>query len=356
MAYLQGMSKNHFFYKLKHWEYWPSFMFYVPNVPLAVYLALKAKNLVFYSAVNPGMYNSGNGMESKFDTLKLIPKHLRPKSVLVVENMPFTDVKNLLIQQEIAYPLIAKPDIGFRGLLVKKIDNEQQLKAYLNRYSIKIIIQEYIDLPNECGIFYYRLPNQQKGCITSITLKEFLKVKGDGVHSIRELISKDKRATLYTDLLKGLHGDALESVLSKNDFYILNTIGNHCKGTRFVDGNRLITRQLENSLDQINKQIDGWYYGRIDIKYTDFADIEAGKDFNILEINGIISEPTHIYDATSQNYFKAVKTIANHWKIIYKIGTINHTILHFPYTKASAFLKDMKTMKKYIKKLNGLAR
>ena len=55
----------------KNWEYWPSYMFYIPILPYAFYLGLKARSTTFMSAVNPGIQNSGNGTESKYKTLEL---------------------------------------------------------------------------------------------------------------------------------------------------------------------------------------------------------------------------------------------------------------------------------------------
>lgn len=45
------------------------------------FLILKAKSLTFFSAANPGIKSSGNGSESKFQTLALIPKEFKPKSI-----------------------------------------------------------------------------------------------------------------------------------------------------------------------------------------------------------------------------------------------------------------------------------
>ena len=64
------MSFN--FKKLTNWEYWPWYMFYVPNVPYAAYLAIRAKNLVFFSATNPAIKYSGNGSESKYRTTQFL--------------------------------------------------------------------------------------------------------------------------------------------------------------------------------------------------------------------------------------------------------------------------------------------
>ena len=74
------------FSKLKNWEYWPPFMFYIPNIPYAAYLALKARNLVFFSATNPALKHPGNGSESKFDTLQLISKPHKPVSIFIRKN------------------------------------------------------------------------------------------------------------------------------------------------------------------------------------------------------------------------------------------------------------------------------
>ena len=49
------------FYKLIHWEYWPMLMFYMPNIPLALYYAIRTKSFVFYTATNPGLKNAGIG-------------------------------------------------------------------------------------------------------------------------------------------------------------------------------------------------------------------------------------------------------------------------------------------------------
>ncbi|MBV1887779.1 MAG: D-alanine--D-alanine ligase, partial [Urechidicola sp.] len=76
------MSRSSFFHKLTHWEHWPSYMFYIPNLPYSFYLALKARSTVFYTAVNPAIKNSGDGMESKFDTIQLIPGQYKPKTIL----------------------------------------------------------------------------------------------------------------------------------------------------------------------------------------------------------------------------------------------------------------------------------
>ncbi len=346
------MSKNRL-HKLFHWEHWPTFMFYVPNLPYSFYLASKAKHAAFFSAVNPCIKSSGNGTESKFTTIQLVPKKYRPKTILCTPKMSFKSVVDDIQRAKISYPFIAKPDVGFRGILVQKIHTENQLKEYLNKYPIDIIVQEFLDFENECGIFYHRLPNKEKGTISSITLKRFLSVIGNGFSTLEMLILADDRAKLYIELFRKIHQEKLEKIPEKGIKIMLTSVGNHSKGTEFINGNHLISNKLETTFDVLSKEIPDWYYGRIDIKYNSFKDLENGN-FKILEINGIISEPTHIYDTSKYTYLKALKSIRTHWKYIYQIATINHKENNIPYKSTKKFINEMFELRAYSKKLKKL--
>jgi len=335
-------------YKLFDWEYWPTFMFYIPNVPYGIYLALKSRSLTFFTAVNPAITFSGNGAESKYDTIKLIPKKYRPITLFVKKNESVSTVIHKLQYLKLQYPLIIKPDVGFKGLLVKQVINENELIKYLNKNScINLIIQEFVNFKNECGIFYYRLPTVKTGKITSITLKTFPFVKGNGKLNIRELIKNDKRASKYEYLYSNLDYN-FEEVLKDKEIKILNILGNHCKGAEFKNGNHLISNGLELVFDNVLKNIPDFYYGRLDIKYDTFENLLKKEKFKIIEINGIISEPTHIYDPTKITYFKALKEIRKHWKIAYEIAKSNHKNNDIKFSLPNEFLKSLWNLKKYI--------
>lgn len=340
--------------KITNWEHWPSFMFYLPNLPYAFYLAIKAKHPVFFSAANPSIKDSGNGTESKYQTLALIPDNYKPTSIFIRANTSFNEVTKLIKQHKISYPLIAKPDIGFRGLLVKKIKNKEELQTYISKYNINLIIQDFIDYDNECGIFYHRIPGATQGTISSITLKEFSTVTGNGKDSIKKLIEQDKRTALYLPLFEEIHKENLNNILEKGKTIQLSNIGNHCKGTAFKNGNHLISKKLQDTFDNLSKNIDGWYYGRLDIKYNSFKELEKGKNFKILEINGIIAEPTHIYDTKNNSYVSSLKTIRLHWKYLFEVAITNHKKNNTPYKKPLPFIKDLITLNKYKKLITKL--
>ena len=340
------------FSTFKHWEYWPSYLFYLPNIPYAIYLALKAKNPVFFSAANPGIQHSGNGSESKYSTIQLIPEAYKPVSIFIKAHNTISETLNQIEHNNLKYPLIIKPDIGFRGLLVNRIKTENELLNYLKKHqTLNLIIQEYISYKKECGIFYYRIPSENKGHITSITLKKYLTIIGDGTSTLKQLILNDTRAKLYFDLLKELHEDNFNIILKKDVEKVLNVIGNHSKGTQFINGKHLITPKLEYAIDQIIQQIPNWYYGRLDLKYNSIEDLIALKNFKIIEFNGIISEPTHIYDPTNSSYFEALKEIRKHWKILYQIAHLNHTKYHVKYDRISDFINSIRQLKRYTKQI-----
>ena len=343
-----NLRRNNTIEKLTNWEHWPTAMFYVPNVPYGLYLAFKARHLAFFSATNPSIKSSGNGTESKYETMLLVPEKYRPKSILVKPNSNFDDVLIRVKKQNIEFPLIAKPDIGFRGLLVKKIKSEIELKKYLDKYSIHIIVQEFLDYENECGVFYHRNPESETGDITSLTLKRFLSVTGNGRSTLKELILNDNRAKLYLDLFSKIHQEELNTIPKKEQVTKLTAIGNHSKGTQFINGNNLISDALIKTFDKLSKDIPGWYYGRVDLKYNSFSNLEKGLDFKILEINGILAEPTHIYDSDNYTYFKALKSIRNHWKCAYEIAVTNNRKFETPYKSTKLFTQEMLELKKYV--------
>ncbi len=342
------MRKNNTIEKLTNWEHWPTAMFYVPNLPYGLYLAFKARHLAFFSATNPCIKSSGNGTESKYETMLLVPEKYRPKSILVKPNTNFDNVITNIQEQKIQFPLIAKPDIGFRGLLVNKINSKLDLKKYLEKYPIDIIIQEFLDYENECGVFYHRNPESETGNITSLTLKRFLYVVGNGKNTLKELILKDDRAKLYLDLFSEIHQEKLDAIPEKNETLNLTAIGNHSKGTQFINGVDLISDTLIKTFDKLSKDIPGWYYGRVDLKYNSFSNLEKGLDFKILEINGILAEPTHIYDSENYTYFKALKSIRTHWRNAYEIAITNNKKFETPYKSPKLFTIEMLELKKYV--------
>ncbi len=50
-----------------------------------------------------------------------------------------------------------------KGMMVKKLENEDDVVAYATNSKVDFLIQEFVPYQNEVGIFYYRYPNEAKG-------------------------------------------------------------------------------------------------------------------------------------------------------------------------------------------------
>lgn len=311
-----------FLFKIIKYEYWPWWLFYLPVLPYWAYLSFKNKSFAYFSVANPGIELGGFFGESKSEILALIDKNYLPAGISLSGKMDFSTVQTLLSDNSMNYPVIAKPDVGERGNNVCKLLNEQELLQYHTNAEFNYIIQEFIDYDIEFGVLYSRLPGSEKGQVSSVTMKEFLSVEGDGKLNIRQLMSKSTRARFQIKRLQKTMGNALDRIPLKNERVLLEPIGNHCRGTRFINCNHLINDDLHQVFDKISLPINGFYYGRFDLKAKTMEDFQAGRFIKIMELNGASSEPGHIYDV-SFTLLKAYKDLLYHWKRLADISDIH---------------------------------
>ena len=290
-------------------------------------------------------------MESKKEVYDLIPSGYYPATFFFKPSSSLQEILALIKQRNLKYPLIGKPDIGMKGMMVKKLENEKGLSSYAQNSKVDFLIQEYVPFKNEIGIFYYRYPDKEKGHISGIVKKEFLAVTGDGISTVEQLLLKNKRAVLQLPTLRIKEKDKMNIVLQKGEELIIVPYGNHVRGAKFLDDSNLIDEELTNTIDLICKKVDGFYFGRLDIRYNDWKELKQGKNFSIIELNGSGSEPTHIYDPR-HSVFWAWKEIAKHWRILYRISKINHQLQKTPYMTTRMGLDMFKQNSEYVKLLN----
>lgn len=312
-----------FFHKLFHWEYWPFQIVYIPIYFLWIFYAIKARSLFFFNSCNPRIRNGGFIAESKKEIYDLIPQQFYPKTDLILEKSTIEEVFSIHEKSSIAFPLIAKPDIGLRGSAVKKIHDLIELEAYHNKANFDYLIQDLIPYANEVGIFYVRFPNQLKGKITGIVGKEFLEVTGDGISTITELLKSNPRFELQLKALQKEYGEHLNEILENGKKRNLVPYGNHARGAKFIDVSHLISEKLTEVIDQMCQQIPEFCFGRLDLMYQTWEDLENGKNFSIVELNGAGSEPTHIYDPKHSLFF-AWYELARHISYMFQISVQNH--------------------------------
>ncbi len=326
---LKQILHKPFFIRLLNWEYWNSNIVYTFLYPIITGYCILSGFRYFFSASNPSIKNGGFLMESKEDIYPLLPKAFTPKTLFFKEGTVVEEVIRTINQNNLSYPLIIKPNIGLKGYAVKKIENEEALKNFLPFYELDFHVQPFISYKKEVGLFYTRYPDQEKGNISGIVSKQFLTVTGDGKSSILQLLKKDDRSIIQLDSLKKEYAKRINDVLEKDEELVLVPYGNHARGAKFIDDSHLIDDELLKNFDAICKQIPGFYFGRLDIRYDNWADLRAGKNFSIVELNGAGSEPTHIYDPKHSLFF-AWYEIVRHWTILWRISRINHKKGH-PY-------------------------
>ena len=173
--------------------------------------------------------------ETKYDLLNYIPDKYKPK----------TEIYNP--QRNYDFPFILKPNnCSSLSKNVKIINNQDDLDNYTLQPDT--IIQEYIDTKYEIVIGYERNPLSNNDKITAIIVRPFEK------HNI---------------LVPTFHPNFLFTSQFKNR----------------VD---LITPKINKIMDEISKKIPDFHMGRYDIRLNDLNDIKEGKNFYILEVNGVM--------------------------------------------------------------------
>lgn len=260
--------------------------------------------------------------ESKFEVMNKVPDGVKPRTIRLGYPITKQQVLEILEREKLPFPLIFKPDLGERGWRVRKIEQESDIDDYLSIIRLPFLAQEFVSLPLEFGVFYVRYPSEAQGRVVSIVGKEMLSVTGDGRQTLEQLILSKDRARLQWDTLKVTYHQRLGEVLPMGERLELVSIGNHCLGTKFLNANHLITERLNQSFDRLSKQIEGFYFGRFDLRAASLDDLEQGKVM-VLELNGCGAEPAHIYQP-GYPLSSAWRVLFRHWSDIYRVSRENH--------------------------------
>lgn len=307
------------------WEFWRPWAFYPPVVIYVFYLGLKHKNLTLFTAVNPAIPDGGFIGESKYEILRALERSsAAPKTILIKPDAldeRAASIENFMRREGLTFPIVLKPDAGQRGAGVSIVRSSDDIRHYLAAATYAVIVQEYVG-GLEFGVFYYRVPGDEAGHIFSITEKQMPVVIGDGARTLEELILADDRAVCLADLYCRQNSGLANTLLAKGERVQLVELGTHCRGAVFLDGSFAMTPALEKTIDQIARTFDGFYFGRFDIRVPSVEDLKAGRNLKILELNGVTSEPTNIYDPQT-SLLDAYKVLFRQWRIAFEIGERN---------------------------------
>lgn len=333
--------------RLVRWEFWPWRVVYVPIAVYWFFLSIKARGWVFFSAANPCMRFGGLIAYSKTDVTKLVLKAYLPKTIFIEQADAFSDILSKVDACGMAFPLIIKPDMGERGKGVKILRGEEDLKTALSTEYERMLLQVYEDLPMELGVMYSRHPDEENGKITSIVIKEFPVVVGDGKSTLLALILGNLRTRLSYKVHVKRFANRLNEVIPKGETVRIVHIGNHMLGTTFYNGNHLISPELETVFDTLSKAIEGFYIGRFDVRTASIDALFTG-DFKVIEVNGVNSEPCHIFHP-DRSLFLAWRDLFIHWTRIADISIANHK-RGIPYGSFREINREIKRHNKWVKK------
>lgn len=314
--------------RITHWELWHYFVKYYFIAPFWVWYCLRSGSFWFFTSSNPTITFGGFEGEGKREMYDQLPAGTFPDTIYIFPGQDFDTIKTSLADKNLNYPFIVKPDAGSKGLLFRKIDNEEELFKYHQKMPVDYLAQQLITYPLEFSVFYYRFPNQQKGVITGFIRKDLLHVTGDGTHNLLELIQNHPTARYRVEELKLKHENNFNIIVPKDERFILTYAANLSRGARLINLEHLIDDDLLKLFDDMSHRTS-FYYGRYDIKSLSVEDLKKGKNFSILEFNGSGAEPNHIYHK-GYNLLQAYKVILFHWKILYQISKYNHRHGH-PY-------------------------
>ncbi|MGK0186663.1 MAG: pimeloyl-ACP methyl ester carboxylesterase/membrane protein DedA with SNARE-associated domain [Verrucomicrobiales bacterium] len=312
--------------RMSRWEFWPMWLFYPPVVVYVLYLGIRFRCLTLFTAANPGIPEGGVVLESKREILDAFYGHEAIASYAVLDSGREGASLELQLDafmrtENLSFPVVLKPDVGERGAGVRIVRSTSEASTYLEASSGDVIAQKYVP-GREFGVFYYRYPEEGRGHILSITDKRLIHVTGDGQRTLEQLILDDERAVCMASYFFDQLGDAVARVPASGEKVSLTDVGTHCRGALFLDGAHLLTDDLVTAIDSLSKRFDGFYFGRYDIRVPTEEDLKRGNELQVLELNGVTSESTSIYDPRHSLVY-GYRMLFQQWRIAFEIGARN---------------------------------
>ncbi len=349
------MKLKKVWYVFTHWEQWHYNVKYALLSPVWLWYSLRARSFYFFTPANPTLTFGGFEGGPKKEIYNHLPKEKYPGSIYIDPSWPLSSVETLMVENNLRYPIAVKPNIGMMGLMFRKIDNKEELLVYHRTMTVEYILQELIYYPVEVSVFYYRLPGNEKGCITGFVRKEALEVVGDGKSTLQTLMQQfENRPGFKYDEWKNKHKSRLHEVIAAGEIFKLSWVANLSRGARLVSLEDEKDEKLLKVFDNLSHAAKHLYYGRYDIKCTSVDDLKEGKNFSILEFNGSGAEPHHMY-GNGNNLWKAFKIIVHHWHMLFTIAKYHNRqgVQYKSLKEGLIFTKGANKHFKHLRKLDA---
>jgi hypothetical protein len=218
---------------------------------------------------------------------------------------------------------VLKPDVGERGRAVAVARGHDELACYLLRARETTIVQRFVD-GVEFGIFYRRMPGEPRGEIVSIAETHHPMVIGDGRSTLAALLHKGPWIAVRAAARGLFPSDRLCAVPAAGERVPLFEIGFYSHDATFVDRCDLCTPMLERAIGALSSAHSGFFFGRFDVCAASAAALQRGR-FLVIELNGVLAEPTHIYDPAT-GIAAAFRVLRRQWRDAFAIGAANRAL------------------------------
>ena len=303
----------------------PMWLICIPLTIQWIWLALRYRSATLPSAANPAITSGGLVGEGKLEYLDAMGPLARARTadycaISTHHSLAPAELRQLMRDAGLSFPVIAKPDIGLCGYGVRLLASRAELLAYLAAYprNQMVVLQRYLPQDGEAGIFYARDPDTNQARIIGLALRHFPQVTGDGTKTLTELIACNPRARRVKTSRHECRHDGTR-VPKAGEVVRLATIGSTRVGGMYRDGAACISAQLTAAIDAVARDMPQFYFGRFDVRFDSLRELSAGTGFTIMEINGAGSEAIQAWDPET-NVIAAFCMIFAKQRMLFAIG------------------------------------
>lgn len=226
---------------------------------------------------------------TKIGIMKYVPSEYRPSQQKLLSD---TDIEAL------TYPVVIKPVYCAKEAIgVYLVDTKEDMYDILETKGINpkdYMVQTFLaDYPLECGIMFEKMPLAKEGKIIYIS----------------EKMGTDK---------------------------IRPTCDPYC-----TERGEYITPELEATINAIAAQIPHFNAGRFDVRFNNADDLKKGKNFKILEVNGVMGMDgrKHIAETNREAYLIVLRWLLV--RIFYGLTNIISFNGYAPHTLIRVMFKTM---------------
>ena len=333
----------------------PKWLNLVPMVLQWCWLSLLYRSLTLPSAANPAITTGGLVGDTKseyFDAMgPYASSRVAPWVLIRVDQHAAATARTAMVDAGLDFPLVVKPDLGWCGYGVRRIDDEASLATYLAAYppGESLMLQHYLDDPGEAGIYYLRQPGARRGRLLGVLLRHYPQVIGDGLNSVEALIRADTRAgRLLTDDRRHHFEGNLDRVPKAGERVRLALIGSTRVGGHYEDGSAQASPRLLAAIERIARDMPQFHVGRFDVRYRSAADLRRGR-FTIMEVNGAGSEAVYAWDP-KYSIPEAYRLVFAKQRALFALGAANRARGHAPVSAlalARHYLRQQRLIHRY---------